>query len=249
MSFSDISARLRKKTDDQQAASAPPPRNFPELYALRARILGVLIRDARLIKGRTEQDCADELGIPLETFQAWEFGKQTPTLPQLEMLAYYVGVPVSHFWETKTITAQQEERRVPRDTYTQIRDRVIGTMIRIQRKETKLSQEELAEACGLTVEDINAYEFGQQSVPFTQLTSIATALNVSLSYFLDDSSRVGEWLNLQEEYRRFGELPEAIRDFVITPANRAYLEIAMKLSKLPVHELREVGENILDITF
>ena len=33
------------------------------------------------------------------------------------------------------------------------------------------------------------------------------------------------------------------------PVNQPFIDIAMRLSKLPVHELREVGENILNITF
>ncbi len=246
MSFGDISARLKKKTEEQQAAA--PPRDYAELYALRARILGVLIRDARLAKGLTEQQCAAEVGVPLEYITEWEYGRRTPTLPQLEMLAYYVGVPVSHFWNTKTISTQQEERHIPKEVYNELRDRVIGTLLRMARKEARLSQEELAEASGLTAADIESYEFGQRSIPFTELTSLATAVKVPLSYFMDDSSRVGEWLSLQEAYHRFNDLPQEVRDWVIVPAHQAYIEIAMKLSKLPVQELREVGENILNIT-
>lgn len=114
MSFGDVSARLKKKNDEQAAASAPPPRDYHELYTLRARILGVLIRDARLAKGASEEDCAAEVGVPLDYFRDWELGKRSPTLPQLEMLAYFVGVPVSHFWNTKTISTQHEERHVPK---------------------------------------------------------------------------------------------------------------------------------------
>ena len=249
MSFGDVAARLRKKSDEQTAADAPPPRDHQELYTLRARILGVLIKDARLAKGFTEQDCAAEVGVPLEYFYEWELGKRSPTLPQLEMLAYFVGVPVSHFWNTKTITAQQDERHVPKEAYTELRDRVIGTLLRMARKEAKLSQDELAEAAGLTADDINAYEFGQSPIPFTELTSLATAVKVPLSYFMDDSRRVGEWLSTQEAYRRFNELPDPIREFVLQPAHQAYIEIAIRLSKLQVQELREVGENILNITF
>ena len=40
MSFSDIAARLRKHSDEKAAAEADAPRNFEELYLLRARILG-----------------------------------------------------------------------------------------------------------------------------------------------------------------------------------------------------------------
>ncbi len=248
MSFGDISARLKKKSEEQQAADAPPPRDYPELYALRARILGVLIRDARQVKGATESHCAAEVGVPLEYFREWELGRRSPTLPQLEMLAYYLGVPVSHFWNTKTISTQEEERRVPKEAFTELRDRVIGTLLRIARKEARLSQEELAEAAGLSAHDIEDYEFGQRPIPFTELTSLASAVKQPLAYFMDDTGRVGKWLTRQEAYQRFNDLPDALREWVAVPAHQPYIEIAMKLSKLPVQELREVGENILNIT-
>jgi len=247
-SMSEVAARLRKRNEDKAAATASPPRDFAELYAIRARILGVLIRDARLTKGLTDEECADELRVPLGTFRAWELGQASPTLPQLELLAYFIGVPVSHFWDTKTITAQQEERRVPQDSYLELRDRVIGTLLRLARQEAKLSQADLAAACGLNTDDVADYEFGRKSLLFTHLTSLAVALKVPLTYFIDSDSRVGEWLNREEAYRRFSELPDPIREFISQPSNRVYLELAMKLSKLPVQDLRDVGESILDIT-
>lgn len=248
MSFGDISARLKKKSEDQQAATAPPPRDHAEVYALRARILGVLIRDARLAKGLTEQQCAAEVGVPLEYFVDWEYGKRSPTLPQLEMLAYYIGVPVSHFWNTKTVTGQPEDRSVPKEVFTELRDRLIGTLLRMAREEAGLSQEAVAETAGLNAEDIEAYELSKRPIPFSELTSLASAVKKPLSYFMEDTGRVGEWLSSQEAYQHFNELPQAVRDWVVLPTNQPFIEIAMKLSKLPVQELREVGENILNIT-
>jgi transcriptional regulator with XRE-family HTH domain len=175
MSFGDVAARLRSKKEAQQDAPEKP-RDFRELYTVRARILGVLIKDARAAKGLSESDCATEVGIPLEYYREWELGVRAPTLPQLEMLAYYVGVPVSRFWDTKTIGAEQEARHVPNEAYTDLRDRVVGTQLRVARKEAALSQEELAAATGLNVGDIDAYELGQHAIPGTDLTSLASGV-------------------------------------------------------------------------
>jgi transcriptional regulator with XRE-family HTH domain len=248
MSFGDISARLKKKSDDKEAAGAPP-RDYAELHTLRARILGVLIRDARLSKGLSEQKCASEVGVPIEYFKDWELGKRSPTLPQLEILAYQLEVPVSHFWDTRTISAQSEDRKVPKEEYNDLRDRMIGTLVRIKRKELNLTEQQVAEACGLNPDEIGAYEMGMHPIPFPELSSIAGVLKVPIVFFMEDRGRVGEWLDTQEGYHKFVDLPDEIRDWVLMPSNRAYIEIAMKLSRLPVHELREIGENILDITF
>ncbi len=247
MNFSDVAARLKKKQEE----NAPPPveRNYEEVHLLRARILGVLMRDARVANGNTEAEVAQALGVTDDQVRDWEYGREAPSLPQLEMLAYFLDVPVSHFWNTKTISAQQEERRVPPEQYTELRDRMIGTLVTLARKEGQLSREELAKAAGLTAEQLTAYEYGQQPIPFPELTSLATAVKKPLYYFLEDTNRVGHWLALQEEYHRFTELPEEMRAFVTQPVNEPYIEIAMRLSRLQIHELRAVGENILNITF
>jgi transcriptional regulator with XRE-family HTH domain len=247
MSFGDVSARFKKKAEE---VAPPPPveRNHEEVYALRAKILGVLMRDARLAHGATEAEIARVLGVSEDQVRDWEYGREAPSLPQLEVLAYYLDIPVSHFWSTKTMSAEQDERQVPQGSYGELRDRIIGAMLTNARQAAKLSQEELANATGLTAEKIAAYEFGQQSIPFPELTSISTAVRQSISYFLESENRIGSELALREEYRRFTELPEEMRAFVTQPVNQAFIDIAMRLSRLQVQELREVGENILNIT-
>lgn len=245
MSLGDFSARYKKKSEEKNAATAPPPLDYGELHTLRARILGVLLQDARRSKGLTEAQCAAQASVPVEYYQQWELGQEAPTLPQLEILAYYIGIPVSHFWSNKVIG---DERQVAREEFNDLRDRVIGTLIRLKRNEYSMSEIDLALACGLQEGDIFDYEMARRPIPFTELTTIASALKVSVNYFMDDSSRVGEWLNSQEAYRKFDEMPPELREWVLRPSNQPFIEIAMRLSKLPVQELREVGENILNIT-
>ena len=247
MSFGDVAARLKKKQEDQ--TPAPVERNFDEIHVLRARILGVLIRDARMANDKSEADLATVLNTTPDQISRWEFGQESPGLPELEQIAYYLGVPVSRFWETKTIAQAEEERHIPGDQYTELRNRVIGALLTVARKDLKLSQEELGKAAGVAPEKIAAYEFGQEAIPFAELTTLSSAIRKPISYFLEGAGRVGGWLVLQEEYRRFSELPEALRAFVIQPVNAPFIAIAQKLSRLPVQELRSLGEDILDITF
>src|SRR5579871_6429173 len=146
MSFGDIAARLKeKKKQDEAAQAAPVERDHVEVHALRARILGVLLRDALIASEANETDIAKFLNVPLEQVLNWEFGRESPSLPQLEMVAYYLGIPVSHFWNSKTISTEQEERQVPEEQYNELRDRVIGTKLMLARQEAKLSREELAQ--------------------------------------------------------------------------------------------------------
>ena len=116
MGFGDISSRFKKKQEDN--APAPVERDFVEVHALRSRIVGVLIRDARLSNGVSQVDLAEALHVSEDQVREWEFGREPPSLPQLEMLAYFLGIPVSHFWSDKTISGESTERKLPEAQYT-----------------------------------------------------------------------------------------------------------------------------------
>ncbi len=259
MSFSDAAARLKKARADTQAAietaaaqatERPPekPVDFKELYLLRARIVGVLIRDARLARGRTVEACAEALAIAPETLVAWELGEATPDLPQLEILANYLDVPVSHFWSTQTLTRDGKTGFFAQQEYVELRQRVIGLLLRKARTDAGLSLEDLAARSGLSAEQLNAYELGQQPIPLVELMTLASATNVSLRYFLDEASRIGRWLEQQEDFKRFSEMPDEMRAFLSNPVNASFVELAMWLRQLDVDELRGIGEMVLTLT-
>lgn len=247
MSFADISAQFKKKQNEQ--VQPEEVRDFEAIHDIRGKMLGVLIRDARLASGTTQQKVAEQLGVTDDEVRDWEYGRVAPTLPQLEMMAYFFDVPLSQFWSDKTLSEAQLERSipVPKDQYGEIRNKMIAALITMARKEAKLSQEELALKSGQTNEQIVAYEMGEP-IPFPVLSTLATALNKSLTYFLEGSGRIGAWLQMQEEYRRFTEMSAEMRKFVSQPVNAPYIEIAMRLANMPLQELRTVAEKILDIT-
>ena len=57
---------------------------------LRARKLGVLMRDARIAARRSPDDCARAIGVSRGVLRAYEEGRRAPSLPELEILAYYL---------------------------------------------------------------------------------------------------------------------------------------------------------------
>ena len=69
-----------------------------EKLALRDRIIGLLLRDAREQADKTKRECARALGVSSGTITAYEEGRKSISLPELEVLSYVLDVPVSHFW-------------------------------------------------------------------------------------------------------------------------------------------------------
>lgn len=64
-------------------------------------------------------------------------------------------------------------------------DRHVGLRIRMRRKEMGVSQERLAEALGITFQQVQKYERGANRVSASKLWEIAGALRTPVSYFYD----------------------------------------------------------------
>jgi transcriptional regulator with XRE-family HTH domain len=64
-------------------------------------------------------------------------------------------------------------------------DRHVGLRIRMRRKEMGVSQERLAEALGITFQQVQKYERGANRVSASKLWEIAAALKTPVAYFYD----------------------------------------------------------------
>jgi len=64
-------------------------------------------------------------------------------------------------------------------------DRHVGLRIRMRRKELGISQEKLAEALGLTFQQVQKYERAANRVSASKLWEIARALNANVGYFYE----------------------------------------------------------------
>ncbi|MDZ4769821.1 MAG: helix-turn-helix transcriptional regulator [Chloroflexota bacterium] len=246
----NISARLKaaRATDAAPMVSADQPTDHYESYKIRARMVGVLLRDARIKAQRTVEECAGLLRITADQYERWEYGDEVPSLPQLELLAYFLDVPISHFWSVDTLEASAQDPARTQIDYLGLRDRMIGALLRIAREERGLSLEALSDETGVAVAQIESYEMGAIPVPMHELTVLSNPLRKSMTYFLESSSHLGELLMLREEWKHFTGLPEDIRKFAANPLNVGFIEIAILFSQMPADSLRRVGESVLNIS-
>jgi transcriptional regulator with XRE-family HTH domain len=218
-----------------------------DLDQTRAKILGDLIRDARQQAGRSAADCANVLGISEEQFNQAESGAYNPTLPDLEVLAMYLNVPMAHFWGNFTLKGAVEPNY---KNFTKIRQRIIGALLRQARLQSKRSLEEAADYLGSTVQQIQDYESGVTAVPLFELERLGKYFGVPLDYFSDEArGPLAQHEARQKMLKRFDELSPEVKKFVVEPINLSYIEPAMRLSTLDDKRLRSIAEGILDITF
>lgn len=222
-----------------------------ELLTVRKRILGVLLRDAREASGHGIEDTAELLGMSGDDYLRFETGDHTPTLPQLEILAYYFEIPIKHFLGSQTLTEEKQERNIKDrvEELTMLRQRVIGARLRQLRERFGLSQGDVAEKAGLSAGQIDVIERGLLPLPILMLERIANAVNSDLNDLMDGHGTVGNWLQAQEQFDAFADLPHDLRSFIVRPINRSYLELAVRLSNMEVDRLRGIAESILEITY
>ncbi|MCA9886744.1 MAG: helix-turn-helix transcriptional regulator [Anaerolineae bacterium] len=246
MTFDDLAARFKQVNQTETAEEHDF--NAEESFRLRGKVLGVLIRDARLDAARTIEDCARLLNTSSQVIESWEYGDQIPSLPQLEVLAYYLEVPISHFWGNNALENDRAQTVSKQPHYIELRNRMIGTELAQAREERQLSIQQLAEACYLDVATLQAYEQGDLAIPLTHLQIIANAVNKNMNYFLESVGYVGEILQAREDYMAFMALDEDIRRFIANPSNLAFVKIAMMFREMPTEQLRKAAEGLLDIT-
>lgn len=216
---------------------------------IRSKKLGVLIQNARQVNNTLAPTCAQAMGIPLAQYEAYERGELSPSLPELEALAYFLKIPLDYFWGRDISGIPISEAPVPDSSRLMaLRDRFIGASIRRSRLEAGLTIEDLSEKVGIPPNQLQGYEFGTQPIPIPELEVIATALNRPLKEFQDNRGPIGTWIKQQRAVQNFAELSPELQDFISKPINRPYIELAYRLSEMSVEKLRAVAEGLLEIT-
>jgi transcriptional regulator with XRE-family HTH domain len=217
---------------------------------LRAKIIGALIRDARLAAQKSIDECAGIVGVSAQDFEGYELGSKAISLPELEAVAYYLQVPLDHFWERETLVAKSGEKKQPdMAALIRLRHRMVGAMLRQARLEAQISLPELAEHLGIDSPQMEAYELGMEPVPLPMLEYLSGMLNRSIREFQDQKGPVGAWNAQQRAIHDFLALPMDIQTFIAKPVNRPYLDLAVRLSEMSVDKLRAVAEGLLEITY
>jgi transcriptional regulator with XRE-family HTH domain len=78
-----------------------------EALAIRRRIIGVLLRKARLEAGRSQEECADAIGCSSGKISEYEDGQSDIPLADLEALAEFLNVPITYFLEEDSIPSDE----------------------------------------------------------------------------------------------------------------------------------------------
>jgi transcriptional regulator with XRE-family HTH domain len=127
------------------------------------------------------------------------------------------------------------ENRKPDHTPNRL-DVAMGLNIRLRRKALGVSQSALADAIGLTFQQIQKYERGFNRVSFSRLVDIAHALDcrvVELIGDLDDAANDSPVFRKDTAHLREPGAPELLAAYVAAPSalRRAMLKLVVAIAK------------------
>jgi transcriptional regulator with XRE-family HTH domain len=218
-----------------------------QALALRAKLLGARMREARMANGKSLRQVAKAIGISSSTLSSCELGNRAISLPDLELFAFNLRVPLQALLAGKAAPSAANSE-FDQDMMRSLRNRVIGTSLRVHRKNAGKTIRDLAKHVGLPPSRISAYERGERSIPIPELQVISEALERSVEDYIETEGPVGEWAACQRVYDLAYEMSPELRQFLSQPTNLQYLQLAKRLSELPVERLRSVAEGLQDIT-
>lgn len=218
-----------------------------EVQLIRSKILGVQIRLSRQETGRTLEDCASKLQVSEEQFSAWEYGNEVPSVPKLELLARYLDVPVSQFWQENASDSTLKPG-TEHDEFVALRQRLVGGLLRAARQAKQLTVEQLGDLVPLDVALIRQYEYGERRIPVDQLSVLARVLDRDLNFFLEDDEVYVAALQAPASTQVDQDLPEVLRQYSTDDKTLGLVKLAVAFSHIRSEELDQIAHALLAIS-
>jgi transcriptional regulator with XRE-family HTH domain len=223
------------------------------ILTLKAKKLGIRIAGRRLKSGMSAERLCASTGLSLETLEGFELGETSPTLPELESIAFYLGTNTYDLVNNDPMGEVQSAFDLNSILeLNNLRNRKIGIHLKKTRMEKNLTLDEIARRTRIALQTIEQYELGLLPIPYHVLESLCSALEISIQDFY---SKTGPFSPKPSQPERIADqstadpLPAEVMEFVGNSANRPYVELAKKLSEVNAQKLRAIAEALLEITY
>lgn len=147
------------------------------------------IKQIRKLKNRSLHDCAKVLNIQKERYHHFEDGNGVLSLPELELLAIFLEVPLQSFFQDSDLELDQaallSEEKMP--IYKNLRDKIIRTKLNLEIEKKGISLENLNDKTGISLQTLKSYQENGESIPFDHITQITEHLGIPINSLLQDT--------------------------------------------------------------
>src|SRR3990172_13029979 len=135
---------------------------------LRTKMLGAVLRQARLSAGRSLKDTAAMIGVSSAVLASYERGSRGISLPELELLGYQLQTPMHRILHPSRNETHKKAELNPA-VMISLRQHYIGAMLRTRRTEVEMSLHDLAKFSGVSAARLSSYEQGERGIPVAEL--------------------------------------------------------------------------------
>ena len=218
--------------------------------SVRRREIGLLIRRAREVAGKSRKEVAAYLGLSQAAITSIEEGRRETSLPQVEAIAYYLRMPVFALLDESASAAQTTWRAViDFEEIQNVRGHIIGVRLKQARQQKGETVRQVAQAAGLPPSRLSAYETGERPVPITELESLMGHFGLTWNDLLDVGiGPLGEAQLYHQQHAQFDALPSDVREFVADPHSLPYLRTAMRLRDFPAEQACAAGQALIELS-
>ncbi len=205
------------------------------------------INEIRRIKQRNIHDCAAFLNISREGYLKFEQGFEMLSLPEIEILALYLGVSPLIFFQPD----HQENQKLAileekvRPTFTNLRHKMLHAKITGEMHKKSITIDQIEEQTDIPVAELKAYLNGEKPIPFDRLLEISESVSLTPEEMIDpllikkDGSKtttsIGRW---EREFS--GDDNQATKE------DSSYEQLILALQKLPRKDQAEVAKVLLE---
>jgi len=207
--------------------------------------IGNWLAKAREAAGKSAKECTLVLGVTLKKYQKIETGWIIPSLPEVEILAYFLGVLPEDIlegrpleYENKTASSEQLQQIM------QLRHRILSATLQLARSQKNLTLKELSTLSGISIARIKRYEIKSAPIPLNDLTALCKVLEIPLATLLDQSGFVAERQKKMEKDRSFHKLPVELQDFILNPENHSLLRLAVRMKETGLENLENLAAGL-----
>lgn len=216
---------------------------------LKTKMVGAEIRAAREVSGKSIKSAADLVGVSSNTMSSYEHGRKGISLPELELLTYWLDIPVTNLLDGLPSAPERTVQFDPK-VVVSFRQKMIGALLRKQRIAAEMTISQLAEKVGFPASRISAYERGTRPIPIPSLEVLVDSLGRSMDEYIDTEGQgpIAGWYRERRAYETFRSLPPDFRDFLAEPENSGFVRAAMKMREISSDKLRTLAESLAAIT-
>lgn len=216
---------------------------------LKTKMVGAEIRAAREDSGKSIKSAADLVGVSSSTMSSYEHGRKGISLPELELLAYWLDIPVANLLDGLPSAADRTVHFDPK-VVVSFRQKMIGAQLRKHRIASELTIGQLANKVGFPASRISGYERGIRPIPIPYLEVLVDALGRSMDEYIDTEGQgpIAGWYRDRRAYESFRSLPPDFRDFLAEPENSGFVRAAIRLREVSSEKLRDLAESLAAIT-